>query len=161
MKRLPQKLTREEASELCQAISILEQTRPRMIELLKPQIPLCEIPLAHKLGGFFLDGKLLVMDSEKLLYTVYGSAPCRLLKDKAIEIPPLEIFYILHPSLKKFGPFSLEELEEILPELEIENTSLVYEGIGTPRTLWSMQNILLKHKNKSIDEEAVYEKKVN
>ncbi len=161
MKRLSQKLTREEASELCQAISILEQTRPRMIELLKPQIPLCEIPLAHKLGGFFLDGKLLVMDSEKLLYTVYGSAPCRLLKDKAIEIPPLEIFYILHPSLKKFGPFSLEELEEILPELEIENTSLVYEGIGTPRTLWSMQNILLKHKNKSIDEEAVYEKKVN
>ena len=161
MKRLPQKLTREEASELCQAISILEQTRPRMIELLKPQIPLCEIPLAHKLGGFFLDGKLLVMDSEKLLYTVYGSAPCRLLKDKAIEIPPLEIFYILHPSLEKFGPFSLEELEEILPELEIENTSLVYEGIGTPRTLWSMQNILLKHKNKSIDEEVLYEKKVN
>ena len=161
MKVLPQKLTREEASELCQAISILEQTRPRMIELLKPQIPLCEIPLAHKLGGFFLDGKLLVMDSEKLLYTVYGSAPCRLLKDKAIEIPPLEIFYILHPSLEKFGPFSLEELEEILPELEIENTSLVYEGIGTPRTLWSMQNILLKHKNKSIDEEVVYEKKVN
>ena len=161
MKVLPQKLTREEASELCQAISILEQTRPRMIELLKPQIPLCEIPLAHELGGFFLDGKLLVMDSEKLLYTVYGSAPCPLLKDKAIEIPPLEIFYILHPSLEKFGPFSLEELEEILPELEIENTSLVYEGIGTPRTLWSMQNILLKHKNKGIDEEAVYEKKGN
>ena len=161
MKRLSQKLTREEASELCQAISILEQTRPRMIELLKPQIPLCEIPLAHKLGGFFLNGKLLVMDSEKLLYTVYGSAPCRLLKDKAIEIPPLEIFYILHPSLEKFGPFSLEELEEILPELEIENTSLVYQGIGTPRTLWSMQNILLKHKNKSIDEEVLYEKKGN
>ena len=161
MKVLPQKLTREEASELCQAISILEQTRPRMIELLKPQIPLCEIPLAHELGGFFLDGKLLVMESEKLLYPVHGSAPCPLLKDKSIEIPPLEIFYILHPSLEKFGPFSLEELEEILPELEIENTSLVYEGIGTPRTLWSMQNILLKHKNKGIDEEAVYEKKVN
>ena len=77
MKVLPQKLTREEASELCQAISILEQTRPRMIELLKPQIPLSEIPLAHELGGFFLDGKLLVMDSEKLLYTVCGIRACR------------------------------------------------------------------------------------
>ena len=154
MKRLPQKLTREEASELCQAISILEQTRPRMIELLQPQIPLCEVPLAHELGGFLLDGKLLVMDSEKLLYTVYGSQPYPLLKDKAIEIPPLEIFYILDQSQEKFGPFSLEELEEILPKLEIENTSLVYEGIGTPRTLWSMQNVLLKHKNKKIDKLA-------
>ena len=119
-----------------------------MIELLQPQIPLCEVPLAHELGGFLLDGKLLVMDSEKLLYTVYGSQPYPLLKDKAIEIPPLEIFYILHQSQEKFGPFSLEELEEILPKLEIENTSLVYEGIGTPGTLWSMQNVLLKHKNK-------------
>ena len=154
MKRLPQKLTREEASELCQAISILEQTRPRMIELLQPQIPLCEVPLAHELGGFLLDGKLLVMDSEKLLYTVYGSQPYPLLKDKAIEIPPLEIFYILHPSQEKFGPFSLEKLEEILPKLEIENTSLVYEGIGTPRTIRSMQNVLLKHKNKKIDKLA-------
>ena len=154
MKRLPQKLSREEASELCQAISILEQTRPRMIELLQPQIPLCEVPLAHELGGFLLDGKLLVMDSEKLLYTVYGSQPYPLLKDKAIEIPPLEIFYILHQSQEKFGPLSLEELEEILPKLEIENTSLVYEGIGTPRTLWSMQNLLLKHKNKKIDKLA-------
>ena len=154
MKRLPQKLTREEASELCQAISILEQTRPRMIELLQPQIPLCEVPLAHELGGFLLDGKLLVMDSEKLLYTVYGSQPYPLLKDKAIEIPPLEIFYILHQSQEKFGPLSLEELDEILPKLEIENTSLVYEGIGTPRTLWSMQNVLLKHKNKKIDKLA-------
>ena len=154
MKRLPQKLTREEASELCQAISILEQTRPRMIELLQPQIPLCEVPLAHELGGFLLDGKLLVMDSEKLLYTVYGSQPYPLLKDKAIEIPSLEIFYILHQSQEKCGPFSLEELEEILPKLEIENTSLVYEGIGTPRTLWSMQNVLLKHKNKKIDKLA-------
>ena len=108
MKRLPQKLTREEASELCQAISILEQTRPRMIELLQPQIPLCEVPLAHELGGFLLDGKLLVMDSEKLLYTVYGSQPYPLLKDKAIEIPPLEIFYILHQTQEKFGPLSLE-----------------------------------------------------
>ena len=154
MKVLNQKLSREEASELCQAISILEQTRPRMIELLQPQIPLCEVPLAHELGGFLLDGKLLVMDSEKLLYTVYGSQPYPLLKDKAIETQPLEIFYILHPSQEKFGPFSLEELEEILPKLEIENTSLVYEGIGTPRTLWSMQNVLLKHKNKKIDKLA-------
>ena len=154
MKVLNQKLSREEASELCQAISILEQTRPRMIELLQPQIPLCEVPLAHELGGFLLDGKLLVMDSEKLLYTVYGSQPYPFLKDKAIEIQPLEIFYILHPSQEKFGPFSLEELEEILPKLEIENTSLVYEGIGTPRTLRSMQNVLLKNKNKKIDKLA-------
>ena len=144
MKALNQRLTHEEASRLCQAISILEQTRPRMIELLKAQIPLSEIPLAHQLGGFLLDGYLLVMDSKKLLYTVYPVPPYPLLTDTPVEIQPLEIFYILHSTREKFGPYNLEELEEILPELELENTSLLYESIVTPRTLISMKHTLLK-----------------
>ena len=115
-----------------------------MIELLKAQIPLSEIPLAHQLGGFLLDGYLLVMDSKKLLYTVYPFPPYPLLTDKPVEIQPLEIFYILHSTREKFGPYNLEELEKILPELELENTSLLYEGIVTPRTLISMKHTLLK-----------------
>ena len=144
MKVLNQKLSREGASRLCQAISIIEQTRPRLIEILRPNIALSELGLAHTMAVSFLAGDMVVFDSKNLKARVDQAGCHTLMKLQPVEIAPLQLYYVEHSSNRKFGPYSLEYLEKILPTLEIDDVSLMHEALESPRSLRSMIRTLLK-----------------
>ena len=144
MKVLNQRLTPEAASQLCLAISIIEQTRPRLINILRPNILLCKLGLAHTMAVSFLNGDMVVFDSKNLKGAVHAAGTHTLMKLQPVEILPIELYYIEHSTDCKFGPYRLEEFESILPDLEVDDISLVHQALEHPRPLRSMIRTLLK-----------------
>jgi len=58
-----------------------------------------------------------------------------------VEIEPLKIYYVTSDREHAHGPIDLDELEEVLPELDIYDTCIFYQGLIEWKSLAE-----LKHK---------------
>ena len=135
MKLVNQSLTQEEASILCQRISIIEQTRPRVMEILEVEGSIRDKKLDNRVASELLLGNLILVDRRAMKVTNHSSDVFLQLSLEPVEIEPLNIYYSTASADILAGPIELDKLETILPTLDIHETSLFYNGLITWRSL--------------------------
>ena len=122
MKLINQCLTREDASILCQTISEIEQTRPRVKEILQIEGELRDSKLANRVASELLRGNIIVVDNQRMKVSNHSSDEFPDLAWEPVEIERLQIYYVTSDREHAHGPIDLDELEEVLPELDIYDT---------------------------------------
>ena len=135
MKLINQSLTHEEASILCQRISVIEQTRPRVKEILEVEGSLRDNKLANRVASELLQGNVILIDKTAMKVSDHSSDAFPLLALEPVEIEPLNIYYTTASADILAGPIDLDKLETLLPTLDIYQTSLFYNGLITWRSL--------------------------
>ena len=131
MKLINQSLTQEEASILCQRISIIEQTRPRVKEILEVEGSLRDNKLDNRVASELLLGNLILVDRSAMKVSNHSSDVFPQLSLEPVEIEPLNIYYTTASADILAGPIDLDKLETLLPTLDIHETSLFYNGLIT------------------------------
>ena len=129
MKLINQCLTREDASILCQTISEIEQTRPRVKEILQIEGELRDSKLANRVASELLRGNVIRVDNQRMKVSNHTSDEFPDLAWEPVEIEPLKIYYVTDDREHDHGPIDLEELEEVLPELDIYDTCVFYREL--------------------------------
>ena len=135
MKLINQSLTHEEASILCQRISVIEQTRPRVKEILEVEGSLRDNKLANRVASELLQGNVILIDKTAMKVSDHSSDTFPQLALEPVEIEPLNIYYTTASADILAGPIDLDKLETLLPTLDIYQTSLFYNGLITWRSL--------------------------
>ena len=135
MKLINQCLTHEEASILCQRISVIEQTRPRVKEILEVEGSLRDNKLANRVASELLQGNVILIDKTTMKVSDHSSDTFPQLALEPVEIEPLNIYYTTASADILAGPIDLDKLETLLPTLDIYQTSLFYNGLITWRSL--------------------------
>ena len=141
MKLIAQTLTDTEAALLCQRINLIEQTRPRVKEILQIEGELRDSKLANRVASELLRGNVLRVDNQRMKVSNHSSDEFPDLAWEPGEIEPLKIYYVTSDSEHTYGPIDLEEFEELLPELDIYDTCIFYHGLIEWKSLAE-----LKHK---------------
>ena len=139
MKLINQCLTREDASILCQTISEIEQTRPRVKEILHIEGNLGDSKLANRVASELLRGNILRVDNQRMKVSNHTSYEFPELILEPVEIEPLEIYYVTGTKDRTHGPLDLKELEEVLPELDIYDTYIFYRGLTEWKSLAELE----------------------
>ena len=129
MKLINQYLTREDASILCQTISEIEQTRPRVKEILQIEGELRDSKLANRVASELLRGNVIRVDNQRMKVSNHSSDEFPDLAWEPVEVEPLQIYYVTSDKNWAHGPIDLEELEEVLPELDIYDTYIFYQEL--------------------------------
>ena len=135
MKLINQCLTHEEASILCQRISVIEQTRPRVKEILQIEGELRDSKLANRVAAELLRGNVILVDRRAMKVRNHSSDAFPQLALEPVEIEPLNIYYTTASADILAGPIDLDKLETLLPTLDIYETSLFYNGLISWRSL--------------------------
>ena len=139
MKLINQCLTREDASILCQTISEIEQTRPRVKEILQIEGELRDSKLANRVASELLRGNILRVDNQRMKVSNHTSYEFPELILEPVKIEPLEIYYVTGTKDRTHGPLDLKELEEVLPELDIYDTYIFYQGLTEWKSLAELE----------------------
>ncbi len=129
MKLINQCLSREDASILCQNISLIEQTRPRVKEILQIEGELRDSKLANHVASQLLRGNVIRVDNQRMKVSNHSSDEFPDLAWEPVEIDRLEIYYVTGDREHAHGPIDLDELEEVLPELDIYDTCVFYREL--------------------------------
>ena len=129
MKLINQCLTREDASILCQTISEIEQTRPRVKEILQIEGELRDSKLANRVASELLRGNVIRVDNQRMKVSNHSSDEFPDLAWEPVEIEPLKIYYVTSDKNWAHDPIDLEELEEVIPELDIYDTFVFYQEL--------------------------------
>ena len=140
MKLINQCLTREDASILCQTISEIEQTRPRVKEILQIEGELRDSKLANRVASELLRGNIIVVDNQRMKVSNHSSDEFPDLAWEPVEVEPLQIYYVTSDKNWAHGPIDLEELEEVLPELDIYDTCVFYRELIEWKSLAELKN---------------------
>ena len=135
MKLINQCLTHEEASILCQRISVIEQTRPRVKKILEVEGSLRDNKLANRVASELLQGNVILIDKTAMKVSDHSSDAFPQLALEPVEIEPLNIYYTTASADILAGPIDLDKLETLLPTFDIYQTSLFYNGLITWRSL--------------------------
>ena len=141
MKLIAQTLTDTEASLLCERIRLIEQTRPRVKKILQIEGELRESKLANRVASELLRGNVIRVDNQRMKVSNHSSDEFPDLAWEPVEIEPLKIYYVTDDREHAHGPIDLDELEEVLPELDIYDTCIFYQGLIEWKSLAE-----LKHK---------------
>ena len=139
MKLINQCLTREDASILCQTISEIEQTRSRVKEILHIEGNLGVSKLANRLASELLRGNVIRVDNQRMKVSNHSSDEFPDLAWEPVEIEPLKIYYVTGTKDRTHGPLDLKELEEVLPELDIYDTYIFYQGLTEWKSLAELE----------------------
>lgn len=141
MKLINQCLSREDASILCQTISEIEQTRPRVKEILQIEGELRDSNFANHVASQLLRGNVIRVDNQRMKVSNHSSDEFPDLAWEPVEIERLQIYYVTSDREHAHGPIDLDELEEVLPELDIYDTCIFYRELIEWKSLAE-----LKHK---------------
>ena len=141
MKLINQCLSREDASILCQTISEIEQTRPRVKEILQIEGELRDSNFANHVASQLLRGNVIRVDNQRMKVSNHSSDEFPDLPWEPVEVEPLQIYYVTSDREHAHGPIDLDELEEVLPELDIYDTCIFYRELIEWKSLAE-----LKHK---------------
>ena len=141
MKLIAQTLTDTKAAILCERISVIEQTRPRVKEILQIEGELRDSKLANRVASELLRGNVIRVDNQRMKVSNHSSDEFPDLAWEPVEIEPLQIYYVTGDREHAHGPIDLDELEEVLPELDICDTCIFYRGLIEWKSLAE-----LKHK---------------
>ena len=129
MKLINQCLTREDASILCQTISEIEQTRPRVKEILQIEGELRDSKLANRVASELLRGNVIRVDNQRMKVSNHSSDDFPDIVWEPVKIDPLEIYYVTGSRDKTHGPVNIYKLEQLLPQLDMYSTSIFYQGL--------------------------------
>ena len=124
MKLIAQTLTDTEAALLCERISVIEQTRPRVREILQIEGELRDSKLANRVASQLLRGNVIRVDNQRMNLSNHSSGDFSDLAWKPVEIERLQIYYVTCDTEHAFGPIDLDEFEEVLSELDIYDTCI-------------------------------------
>jgi hypothetical protein len=141
MKLIAQTLTDTEPALLCQRISVIEQTRPRVKEILQIEGELRDSKLANRVASELLRGNVIRVDNQRMKVSNHSSVEFPELAWEPVENDPLQIYYVTGDREHAYGPIDLDELQEVLPELDIYDTCIFYQGLIEWKSLAE-----LKHK---------------
>ena len=141
MKLIAQTLTDTEAALLCERISLIEQTRPRVKEILQIEGELRDNKLANRVASELLRGNVIRVDNQRMKVSNHSSDDFPELDWEPVEIYRLKIYYVTGDREHAHGPIDLDELKEVLPELDIYDTCIFYQGLIEWKSLAE-----LKHK---------------
>ena len=140
MKLINQCLSREDASILCQTISEIEQTRTRVKEILQIEGELRDSKLANRVAAELLRGNVIRVDNQRMKVSNHSSDEFPDLAWEPVEIEPLKIYYVTGDREHAHGPIYLDELEEVLPELDIYDTYIFYQGLIEWKSLAELEH---------------------
>ena len=129
MKLIAQTLTDIEATLLCERISLIEQTRPRVKEILQIEGELRDSKLANRVASELLRGNVIRVDNQRMEVSNNSSDDFPNLAWEPVEIESLKIYYVTGDREHAHGPIDLYELQEVLPELDIYDTYIFYQGL--------------------------------
>ena len=135
MKLIAQTLTETEAALLCERISIIEQTSPRVMEILEVEGSLRDKKLDNRVASELLQGNVILVDRSAMKVSNHSTDAFPQLSLEPVEIEPLNIYYTTASADILAGPIELDKLETLLPTLDIYETSLFYNGLITWRSL--------------------------
>ena len=141
MKLIGQTLTDTEAAILYERISLIEQTRPRVKEILQIEGELRDSKLANRVASELFRGNVIRVDNQRMKVSNHSSDEFPDLAWEPMEIETLKIYYVTGDREHAHGPIDLDELEEVLPELGIYDTYIFYQGLIEWKSLAE-----LKHK---------------
>ena len=141
MKLIAQTLTDTEASLLCERISLIEQTRPRAKKILQIEGELRDSKLANRVASELLRGNVIRVDNQRMKVSNHSSDEFPNLAWEPVEIERLQVYYVTDDREHAHGPIHLDELKEVLPELDIYDTCIFYQGLNEWKSLTE-----LKHK---------------
>ena len=141
MKLIAQTLTDTEVALLCERISLIEQTRPRVKEILQIEGELRDSKLANRVASELLRGNVIRVDNQRMKVSNHSSDEFPNLAWEPVEIEPLKIYYVTSDREHANGPIDLDELQEVLPELDIYDTYIFHQGLIEWKSLAE-----LKHK---------------
>ena len=141
MKLIAQTLTDTEVALLCERISLIEQTRPRVKEILQIEGELRDSKLANRVASELLTENIIRVDNQRMKESNHSSDEFPDLAWEPVEIEPLKIYYVTCDRENAHGPIDLDELEEVLPKLDIYDTCIFYQGLTEWKSLAE-----LKHK---------------
>ncbi len=130
MKLINQCLTRKEASILCQTISKIEQTRPRVQEILHIEGNLGDNKLANRVASELLRGNIIRVDNKRMTVSNHSFNKFPEIVFQPVEIEQLEIYFVTGSKDRAHGPLDLHQLEQLLPELDIYDTYIFYRGLN-------------------------------
>lgn len=129
MKLINQRLSAEEATILCQSINIIEQTRPRVKEILQIEGELRDSKLANRVASELLRENVIRVDKIRMKVSNHSSDEFPDLDWEPVKIDPLEIYYVTGSRDKAHGPVNIYKLEQLLPHLDMYSTSIFYQGL--------------------------------
>ena len=135
MKLIAQTLTETQAALLCERISLIEQTRPRVMEILEVEGSIRDKKLDNRVASELLLGNVILVDRRAMKVSNHSSDVFPQLSLEPVEIEPLNIYYTTASADILAGPIDLDKLETLLPTLDIYETSLFYNGLITWRSL--------------------------
>ena len=146
MKLIAQTLTDNEVAPLCERICQIEQTRPRVKEILQIEGELRDSKLANRVASELLRGNVIRVDNQRMKVSNHSSDEFPDLAWEPVEIYRLQIYYITGDREHAHGPIDLDELEEVLPKLDIYDTCIFYQGLTEWKSLAElMQKYLSAH----------------
>ena len=141
MKLIAQTLTNTEVALLCERISLIEQTRPRVKETLQIEGELRDSKLANRVASELLRGNVIRVDNQRMKVSNHSTDEFPDLAWEPVEIDRFQIYYVTGDREHAHGPIDLDKLEEVLPELDIYDTCIFYQGLTEWKSLAE-----LKHK---------------
>ena len=141
MKLIAQTLTDTEAALICERIRVIEQTRPRVKETLQIEGELRDSKLANRVASELLRGNVIRVDNQRMKVSNHSSDEFPDLAWEPVEINRLKVYYVTGDREHAHGPIDLDELEEVLPELDIYDSCIFYQGLTEWKSLAE-----LKHK---------------
>ncbi len=128
IKLIEQTLTDTEVALLCERISVIEETHPRVKEILQIKDELRDSKLANRVASELLRGNVIRVDNQRMKVSNHSSDEFPELVWEPVEIERLEIYYVTGDRERAHRPIDLGELEEVLPELDIHDTCTFYQG---------------------------------
>ena len=130
MKILYDKLTKEESALICERMSLVAQTKPRIAEILQLTVDPKNDPVAQKVFGLLLEGRVMVVDnlrrriSESLISEASG---LQLVPEETFDLE-IEWFDRRDHSVTSKLPFS--QFQEKLPDLDYHEISIWHHGLS-------------------------------
>ena len=138
---IAQTLTNTEVALLCERISLIEQTRPRVKETLQIEGELRDSKLANRVASELLRGNVIRVDNQRMKVSNHSTDEFPDLAWEPVEIDRFQIYYVTGDREHAHGPIDLDKLQEVLPELDIYDTCIFYHGLIEWKSLAE-----LKHK---------------
>ena len=146
MRILRRKLSKKEASLVCERMKLVASVKPRSVEILDLECDPKDFPLAQKLFNELLKGQLVVSYSARKEVIVCPPEHSDVFAGVELlpsEVPELQIYLHDDKTESMKGPVSLESFQRELPELVVENTSIWHAGTDRWVSLSEIKNRLL------------------
>ena len=143
MKILYAKLTKEKSALICERMRLVRETKPRIAEILELTVDPKQDPLAQRVFGYLLEGRVILVDNIRRRISeacIHKIPDLELLPHQG---PELEIEWIDHRDDSLINRLPLSAFQKKLPELDFEEISIWHEGLSEWVALHKIKRMVL------------------